>query len=516
MGEFLMFAATGGEATAGLKVEYSSIIPIMVLAGGGIALMLASSMIRERMTAATGAFLSIVLTLIAMGSTYYTWKDLDKTGAYSTFMGSIANDKFTLFFVVVLCAALILSLLVSIDWLEERGVRGIEYFVLMLMSTTGAILMAAANDLIVIFLGLEILSIALYVLCGFDRKSRVARESALKYFILGSFSSAIFLYGIALVYGATGTTNLTGIAQFLSTNTLLDNGLLLAGVVLLAVGFAFKVAAAPFHQWTPDVYQGAPTPVTGYMAAAAKAAAFAALLRVFAATFTSLQLDWKPLILGLAIATLLVGSIVACVQQNVKRMLAYSSISHAGYILLGLYATNVDGISSSLFYLLAYTFMVVGSFAIVSLVGGQDESRRGLDAFRGLAQRNPGIALVFSIFLLAQAGMPLTSGFLAKFYVISALVQGHSYEMAVFAMLIAAVAAFFYLRIVVAMYTPASSPAPSPLVMPFSTGLAVVFSLVLTIGLGVIPSSFTFDAVEFARSAAGELFISSSTRIAGQ
>jgi len=345
----------------------------------------------------------------------------------------------------------------------------------------------------------------------------------MKYFILGGFSSAVFLYGIALTYGATGTTNLSGIAQFLSQNTLLDNGLLLAGTALLAVGFAFKVAAVPFHQWTPDVYQGAPTPVVGFMAAAAKAGAFAAFLRVFAATLSTVQVDWKPLILGLAVLTLLVGSIVACVQQNVKRMLAYSSISHAGFILLGLYAANLDGISSSLYYLLAYTFMVVGSFAIVTLVGGQDHSRSGLDAYRGLSRRNSGLAMVFAVLLLAQAGVPLTSGFLAKFYVLSALVQNGSYVVATFAMLTAAIAAFFYLRIVIVMFAggdDADSPARveastteasdrERIPIPLATAIALVLSVGFTVVLGIAPSgTYMIDAVTFAREAASDFFAS--------
>lgn len=509
-----------------ISVEYKSILPLLILGGGGLALLLGSSLVRERLLVSTAAFISIMLTLASLFSTYVLWKDLDDVAArYSSFAGAIANDRFSLFFVVVLCSALLLSILVSADWLEKKGGRGVEYFVLMLLSTAGAILMATANDLIVIFLGLEILSIALYVLCGFDRNSQGSRESAIKYFVLGGFSSAIFLYGIALTYGATGSTNLTNVATFLANNTLLDNGLLLAGVALLAVGFAFKVAAVPFHQWTPDVYQGAPTPVVGYMAAAAKAGAFAAFLRVFVATFTSLQLDWKPLILGLAIATLLTGSVVACVQQNVKRIMAYSSISHAGYILLGLHAASLDGVSSSLYYLMAYTFMVIGTFAIVMLVGGQSESRKGIEAFRGLAKRNPVLALIFAILLLAQAGMPLTSGFLAKFYVISALVQNHSYETAVFAMLVSAIAAFFYLRLVVVMYTTADDRSSvsaggagatnvalaQPVVLPIATAVTIGFSLVLTIGLGVLPSgTFMIDAIQFARDAAGELFVSSA------
>src|SRR5436853_1285893 len=291
----------------------------------------------------------------------------------------------------------------------------------------------------------------------------------MKYFVLGAFSSALFLYGIALVYGATGSTNLASIATFLAGNVIANNGLLLAGMALLLVGLGFKVAAVPFHTWTPDVYQGAPTPVTGFMAAAAKAAGFAGLLRVFFSTFSILRLDWQPLIWALAVLTLLVGSILAVVQTDIKRMLAYSSISHAGYVLIGLQAGTAKGIAGALFYLLAYTFMVLGSFGIVTLVGRRGDARHSLDDYRGLAARRPALALVFAVFLMAQTGVPFTTGFLAKFYVISAAVESRSYALAVIGMLAAVIAAFFYLRVIVLMYSPpagedetaAASPWPS-------------------------------------------------------
>src|SRR5205823_5152026 len=251
---------------------------------------------------------------------------------------------------------------------RREDLEGPEYYVLMLFSASGGMLMASANDLIVVFLGLEILSISLYTLAGWHQRRAGSQEAAIKYFVLGAFSSAFFLYGIALIYGSTGSTNLGDIAEFLRANTV-TNGLLLAGFGLLLVGLGFKVAAVPFHMWTPDVYQGSPTPVTAFMAAAAKAAGFAALLRVFVSTFGANRLDWQPIVWILAVLSLLVGSVLAVVQTDVKRMLAYSSISHAGYILVGLQAASDRGIAGSLFYVLAYTFMVIGSFGVVTLVG---------------------------------------------------------------------------------------------------------------------------------------------------
>jgi NADH-quinone oxidoreductase subunit N len=317
--------------------------------------------------------------------------------------------------------------------------------------------MGSANDLIIIFLGLEILSIALYVLTAFNHHRAASGEAALKYFILGGFSSAIFVYGIALTYGATGSTNLTQIADFLSKNVVLTNGILLAGLALMLVGFAFKVAAVPFHMWTPDVYEGAPTPITGFMAAVAKAGAFAALLRVLFSSLGTITTDWKPIIYGLAVLSLLVGSVVALRQRDVKRMLAYSSINHAGFILLGVESATSRGVSASLYYLVAYMFMTIGSFAIVTVLGRKGDGDHDLTRYRGLAQRQPLLALSFAILLLAQAGAPFTIGLWAKLQVVLAAVSGGSVPLAVIAMVTAAIAAFFYLRVAVLMY---ASSAP--------------------------------------------------------
>src|SRR5205085_373000 len=260
---------------------------------------------------------------------------------------------------------------------------------------------------------------------------------------LGAFSSALFLYGVALTYGATGSTNLAEIGTFLAQNVITSNGVLLAGMALLLVGLGFKVAAVPFHTWTPDVYQGSPTPATGFMAAAAKAAGFAGLLRVFFSTFSTLRLDWRPIIFVIAVLTLLVGSILAVVQNDIKRMLAYSSISHAGYVLIGLQAASAKGIAGSLYYLMAYTFMVLGSFAVVTVVGRKGDADHNLEAYRGLSTRRPALAMAFTVLLLAQAGVRFTTGLWAKFYVISAAVErgGSSYTLAIIGMLAAAISA---------------------------------------------------------------------------
>jgi NADH-quinone oxidoreductase subunit N len=325
----------------------------------------------------------------------------------------------------------------------------------------------------------------------------------MKYFVLGAFSSALFLYGVALVYGSTGSTQLPEIGAFLANNVVTGNGVLLAGLMLMLVGLGFKVAAVPFHTWTPDVYQGSPSPVTGFMAAAAKAAGFAGLLRVFFSTFTLLRLDWQPLVWVLAVLTLLVGSVLALVQTDIKRMLAYSSISHAGYVLIGLQAATKDGIAGSLFYLFTYTFMVLGSFAIITLIGRKGDADHDLNAYRGLSTRRPALALAFTVFLLAQTGVPFTTGLWAKFYVISAAVEAHSYALALIGMLAAVVSAFFYLRVVVLMYTrdeaAASDGAPAlPRIrIPLTVGAALVVTVGFTVLVGIVPSS----VMTFARHA---------------
>jgi NADH-quinone oxidoreductase subunit N len=351
--------------------------------------------------------------------------------------------------------------------------------------------MAMANDLVVLFLGLEVLSIALYVLAGYDLRRSGSSEAAMKYFVLGAFSSAFLLYGIALVYGATGSTNLGAIAEFLEGNVLTEDGLLLAGFALLLVGLGFKVAAVPFHVWTPDVYQGAPTPVTAFMASASKAAGFAGILRVFVSTFDLYQDDWRPVLFVLATLTLLVGSVLAIVQDDVKRMLAYSSISHAGFVLVGVQAASDRGVSAALFYLLAYTFMVVGSFGVVTLVARRGDDDHRLETYRGLATRRPVLAFAFTVFLLAQAGVPFTSGFLAKFNVIGAAVDADSYALAILAMLAAAVSAYLYLRIVVTMYMSTAEgeePAARERVdVPALARVSLAVALAVTVLFGLLP-----------------------------
>jgi NADH-quinone oxidoreductase subunit N len=444
--------------TLHISVAYRSIIPILVLSIGALGLLAVSAVLPKRSYPGLFASLTTVIATFSLIGAVWEWYDLPGRQASDKIGGQILYDRFTVLFYILISAATILGALTSDSYLRREGLDGVEAYVLMLMAATGAMLMAASGSLIMLFLGLEIMSISLYVMAAYHRRRTQSGEAGLKYFILGSFSSALFLYGVALVYGATGSVYLRLIANFLTQNVLASNGVLLAGMALLIVGLGFKVAAVPFHYWTPDVYQGSPTPFTGYMAAVAKAAGFAGLLRVLTEALTSQQSDWRPAVWLIAVLTLIVGSVLAIAQRDLKRMMAYSSISQAGYVLVGLQAGSTTGTSAALFYLFTYAFIIIGTFAVIQVIQGAGETRNDLGAIRGLARREPVLAALMLVFLLAQAGVPFTSGFLGKFYVIQASVERGQYWLAVIAMLAAAVAAFFYLRVALLMY---AAPAPS-------------------------------------------------------
>jgi NADH-quinone oxidoreductase subunit N len=430
-------------------------MPPVIMIGGAVLLLGLASLVARPLRVAVSTVATVVISGGALGVAIWQWTDVQDHGAHTYINQAVVMDGFSVFVMILLSIAMLLSALVADGYLRREGVQGAEFHVLAMVSASGAMLMAMANDLIIVFLGLEILSIALYVLTAFNYRRAASGEAALKYFILGGFSSAIFVYGIALTYGATGSTNLTQIADFLSKNVVLSNGLLLAGLALLLVGFAFKVAAVPFHMWTPDVYQGAPSPVTGFMAAVAKAGAFAAMLRVLFSALGVVTTDWRPVIYALAVLSLMLGAFVALRQRDVKRMLAYSSINHAGFILLGVYAGTTRGASASLYYLFAYMLMTIGSFAVVTVLGRAGDGDHDLSRYRGLAGRQPVLALAFAVLLLAQAGAPFTTGLWAKVEVVFADIDvgGAPYVvLAAIAMLSAVVAAYFYLRVAVLMY----------------------------------------------------------------
>lgn len=486
------------------EVEWYHLSPILTLVAGAMFLLVVGALTPtwpRNLYAAVTSLTASAAGLLA----FLQWRTIDDDGPSTLLSRALAFDTFAQYLTITICVATLLVSLVTADELHRTGRDGPEVYALFLVAATGAVVMGAANDLIVLFLGLETLSLALYVLAASDRDRSASQESGIKYFVLGGFASAFFLYGIALIYGGTQSTNIGEIIASFQSSVLIDgqDTLVLAGIALLIVGLAFKVAAVPFHVWTPDVYQGAPTNVTAFMASVGKAGAFAAMLRVLVIALPFHRDDWRPAIWVLALLTLVIGSVLAVVQTDVKRMLAYSSISHAGFILVGVEAAGHDagefvlgdGMPSVLTYLLLYSVLTVGSFAVVALVGRSNGGDTSLDAFKGLAKRRPALTLGLTVFLLAQAGVPLTSGFVAKWGVIQAAVEQESYAIAIVAMVAAVVAAFLYLRIMVNAWLEPSGEATEQEAVPFATGLAVTLAAAFTIFIGVWPN-WLLDAAE--------------------
>jgi NADH-quinone oxidoreductase subunit N len=434
------------------------------------------------------AWLSLVGVVAAAILSYYVWSDKDQT-----LHDMLAADGYALFLNLVILSAAGLAILISVEYTARIGLAQGEYYSLLLFSTTGMMLMAAAINLVTLFLGLELLSIALYVLVGLNRAERRSGEAALKYLLLGAFSSAFLLYGVALIYGQTGTTSLAGVRQHLTSGGVYSPTLAV-GLGLLLIGFGFKVTLVPFQMWTPDVYQGAPTSVTAFMSVGAKAAGFGALGRVTLYAFGGLQGGWTWLLAVLALLTMTVGNLVALRQTNLKRMLAYSSIAHAGYILVGLTASSELGGSAVLFYLLAYTCMNMVAFSMLIAVGrlrGEDGRGDHLEDLVGLAARRPSLAAAMSLSMLSLAGVPPLAGFLGKLYLFGAAVQAGLMWLAVCGVLNSVVSAYYYLRVVAAMYMQESAApdevGPSRICPAFQVGVGLASMAIIILGVWPVP-----------------------------
>jgi NADH-quinone oxidoreductase subunit N len=427
-----------------------------------------------------GALISIASLVAAAWSVLHV-----ADASRSIFGGMFVHDTFTVFFTVLFTAIGILAVLLSWDYIKRTRIDQAEYYALLLSATLGMVIMAASNSLITIFLALELMSLALYVMVGFRRTQLESNEAALKYFLLGAFASGFLLYGIALVYAATGSTDLKAIAAIVSSSPTLDNPLLLVGALLVFTGFAFKVAMVPFHMWTPDAYEGAPTSVTAFMSAGAKAAGFAALLRVSLRAFGDVQADWTPLLTTIAVLTMTVGNVSALLQSNVKRMLAYSSIAHAGYVLVAVVAGGERGAAAALFYLAVYAVMNLGAFGVLSLLGRGQEERVQVADFAGLGFRHPVLGLAMTFFMLSLGGIPPTAGFMGKVYVFGTALDAGLVPLVVIGVLNSVVSVFYYLRVTVAMYM--EDPQGEPVNVAWATpGLvAVVVTLLLTLWWGV-------------------------------
>jgi len=409
--------------------------------------------------------------------------------------GMVAIDSFRVFanFIFLLAAAL--SVLISIGYLDRKGINKGEFYVLILFATVGMMLLGSSRDLILLFLALELMSIAIYVLVGFDRRDPRSAEGALKYFLLGAFSSGFLLYGIALIFGATGSTNLGAIAPILPT--VQDSPMFLVGVALLLVGLGFKVAAMPFHVWTPDAYDGAPTPITALMATGVKAAAFAAFIRVFAVALAGVYDDWSQVLAWLALLTMFGANLIALTQGSVKRMLAYSSIAHAGYLLVAVLAANAYGAAAFLFYLLVYTLMTAGAFGIVIANARGVNERMTLDDFAGFGWKQPVLGAIFSVFLLSLAGFPLTGGFIGKLYILRSALEAGYVVLAVALVLASLISYFYYLRVIVVMYMrpPVTEDAHAGVHLSGPAHFAVALSAVAVLALFFLPG-WALDAAQ--------------------
>jgi NADH-quinone oxidoreductase subunit N len=401
--------------------------------------------------------------------------------------GVLVLDNFAIFFDVLICVIGLLTILLSSGTAERDHLPLGEYYALVLFALAGMMLMASTRDLLIVFIGLEVMSLAVYVLTSLKRTDEMSAEGGFKYFLLGAFSSAFFLYGIAFAFVVTGTTRLDDLGMRVAGVALEPSVLVILAMVFLLVGFAFKVSAVPFHMWTPDAYQGAPTLVTGFMSTGVKAAAFAAFIRVFLSAFEPLRVDWLPILSAVAGLTMILGTVVGVAQTSVKRMLAYSSIAHAGYLLVGLVAANAAGKASILFYLVAYAVTNLGAFGVLSALCTADRPHDDLRDFAGLAYERPGLAALLTVFLLSLGGFPPTVGFIAKWYIFSAAIQEHLVALAVLGVLTSVVSVFFYLRIVVQMYMAEErAPGHRPHVPAVAlTGLVLAVAAVFY--LGVLP-----------------------------
>jgi len=464
--------------------EYAAIIPLVIVALAGMFAMLAEAFRQpgDRMPIAGLGLIGLVGAAIA---STFLW-DTDRSS-----FGVIRADNFSLFINIILCTVGVLTMLFSHEVVERENLPAGEYYALTLFAICGMMMMAAATDLLVVFVALEIFSLAVYVLTGLRRPNPASAEAAFKYFLLGSFSSAFFLYGIAFIFAVSGSTRFEQISVALSSQGAgAPPTLAVMAVGLLAVGFAFKISAVPFHMWTPDAYEGAPTIVTAFMSTGVKAAAFGAFVRVFLSPLEPLQPQWMPVLSVVAAATMIVGTVVGVVQTNLKRMLAYSSIAHAGYLLLGIVAAtsaNGTGKAAILFYLLTYAVTNLGALGIVALLGTPENEHDELRDFAGLGETRPGLAALMTVFLLSLGGFPPTAGFIGKWYIFSAAIQERHYWLAILGVLTSVVSVFFYLRIVVMMYFTEGAEVHRPRV-PATAVAGLALAVIAVFYLGMLPA----------------------------
>lgn len=488
------------------ELEPSAIVPIALLSGGAFLVLLGEIALTGRRSVLgrtvtnewIGSLLAglsaLVLAVVAVVS--FQGFLAGGASAFNLDHPMLRLDRFANFTTAVLAVAGLLSCLISVTYLAELRIQHGEYYALLLIALAGMALLVSAVDLITVFLGIEILSIPIYVLAGFDRRRLRSNESALKYFLVGSFASGLLLYGMALVYGATGSTSFEGIAAGFRT----DDALGMVGLGLVVVGFTFKVSSVPFHQWTPDVYEGSPTSVTAFMAVTVKVAAFAALLRLLAGPFAAAGESLNAVLWVIAALTMVVGNVMAVVQDNLKRLLAYSSIAHGGYVLVGFTAGTPEAYGAVVFYLIAYVFMNLGAFAVIVALANRGKDADRIEDLRGLAQSRPGLAALMTVFMVSLIGIPGTVGFIGKFVVFSAAVQAGYVGLAILAVLASLVSVYYYLRIPVAMYMTEPGDERPRTALSSGEWLVLAVCTVMVLGLGLFPNEVPIAALDWLRT----------------
>lgn len=464
-------------------INFAPIMPEVILSIFAMVLLLVNVFVPSEHKAYLG-YLSLVGVIVAGFTLIGGWGV-----PLSAFNDSVVQDNFSIFFKGIFLLTVAMSILISDQYFKREECNLGELYPLLLFATVGMMLMASGTDLMTIFLGLEVLSVSLYILAGFNRGNVKSNEAGLKYFLLGAFSTGFLLYGMALTYGATGTTRVMKIAEYVSQNGVVaQNPMFVIGMLLMAVGFSFKIAAAPFHMWTPDVYEGAPTPMTAFMSAGPKAAGFAAFMRVVIIAFPSLKADWSDLLWILAVLTMTIGNLIALNQDNIKRMLAYSSIAHAGYALVGFAAGNAEGTAGILFYMLSYAFMNIGAFAIIVLVGKKGEANNNVMDYAGFGTKHPVLALAMAVFLFSLAGIPPTAGFIGKFYLFSGAIKAGYVWLAIIGVLNSAASVYYYLRVMVYMYMKDPVEEFDWMKLTPAVAICIIIAVVGVLVPGVVPA----------------------------
>ena len=477
-----------------MDINFTPLLPAAQLLVTALVVLLRDLFIEEHKPKDILVFLSLVGIALAAGETLALWGVQE-----SAFNDTIVLDNFALFFALIFLMAAGLTILSSIGFVRQAGIHEGEFYALVLFATVGMMLMAAANDLLVFFLGLETMSIAVYVLTGMFRTDSRSSEAAMKYFLMGAFATGFLLYGIALIYGATGSTNLDLIADYLSGQPSEWPLYLIGGGFLLLIGFAFKVGAVPFHFWVPDVYEGAPTPITGFMSVAVKAAAFAAWARILLHKLSALDSDWLFPLWIITIATMTFGNLLAISQSSVKRMLAYSSIAHAGYLLIPIVVGAEWGGLPLLFYVLTYSFMTIGAFAVLSCLSERDDRRENYSDFAGLGFKRPFLGLAMSLFMLSLAGFPPLGGFAGKFYIFRAAVLSGHVGLAIIGVLNSLLSVIYYLRVIVAMYMEDGGAEGKSFRQASAVYIAIALAAIATLYLGILPASaLSWSRIAFA------------------